>query len=71
MDPETLQSFCAKAEVDLAAIRNGILMFVQDGRSACELDIPIRALNALKLDARAVGMTDIEGPASSSTPSNF
>ena len=64
MDPETLQTFCAKAEVDLAGIRNGILIFVQDRRSVSDLDIPIRTLNALRLSARAVGMSDIEGLAS-------
>src|SRR5437879_1924064 len=64
MDPEILKSFYSQAEVDLAGVRNGILVFLQDRRSSGELDVPIRTLNALKLRAREMGITDIELPIS-------
>ena len=60
VDTNASRSFFAKAEADLAGIRSGILIFLQDQNSRGDLDAPVRDLNALKRGARAIGLTDIE-----------
>ncbi len=59
VDPGTLHSFHAKAEADLAAIRRGIIVFLQDHRSVGDLELPIRVLHSLRLIAQAAGLDDI------------
>ena len=60
MDSENLNSFYADAAVDLAGIRNGILIFIQDRKSVGELDPALRALNDMTAGARKLGLADIE-----------
>ncbi len=54
-----MRSFCARAWNDLAGIRNGILIFLQDRRSVSDLNTPIRDLYALKQNALDIGLADI------------
>src|SRR5947207_648844 len=58
MDCENLNSFYADAAVDLAGIRNGILIFIQDRKSVGELDPALRALNDMTAGARKLGLAD-------------
>ena len=59
VDPGTSHSFRANIVTDLAAIRSGILIFLQDRRSINDLEMPVGDLNALKNRAQAAGLDDI------------
>lgn len=58
--PEAASIFCSKAASDLAGVRNGILLFVQERRSCLELDASIRSLKNLRQNARDAGVEDVE-----------
>lgn len=58
IDAAELQKFCTYAGAEVAAIRRGVLFFVQDANT--DLRFAIRALDDLKLSARRVGRADIE-----------
>src|SRR5438093_10468212 len=64
MDSENLNSFYADAAVNLAGIRNGILVFIQERKAVGELDPALRALNDMTAGARKLGLADIESLAS-------
>lgn len=51
VDPGAALRFRTKAETQLAGIRSGILIFLQDERSVTELDAAVRALRDLSVTA--------------------
>ncbi len=57
--PDPTPSFYPSSEVNLTGIRSGILIFLQDPRCFSELDVPIRNLHLLNLNAQAAGKYDI------------
>lgn len=59
VDPGTSRSFRTSAETDLAAIRSGLLIFLQDRRSTNDLDMPADGLRSLKMRAGAAGLDGI------------
>lgn len=59
VDPGHLLSFRTNAETDLAAIRSGLLIFLQDLRSTNDLEIPANGLQSLRTRAIAVGLDNI------------
>ncbi len=59
IDPGILRSFSAKAEMELASIRSGILIFLQDNSSASELKTLLNNLRTFTLDAHSAGLMDV------------
>lgn len=53
VDPGALHSFRAAAEIDLAVIRSGILVYLQEPQFVDDLETPVRLLKELQLKAQA------------------
>ena len=59
VDETAAGAFFAQSESTLAAIRSGLLIFLQDTRAVADLDGPIRNANALNKNARSADMDNI------------
>lgn len=59
MSLDRVQSFLAEAENSLTAIRGGILVFLQDGKSVGDLQIALRQVEGLKIAAEAAGLQPV------------
>ena len=65
MDSELLTAFVEEAEILLLGIRSGILANVRDGRSASELESPLRTVQSLRGAAAMFELREIERTAES------
>jgi chemosensory pili system protein ChpA (sensor histidine kinase/response regulator) len=59
MNSEHLQTFLVEAENSLTAIRGGVLLFLQDGKSLGDLEIALAQAKALKSSAGAAGLEPV------------
>jgi chemosensory pili system protein ChpA (sensor histidine kinase/response regulator) len=61
MITEPAQIFLIEAENSLTAIRGGILLFLQDGKSLGDMEIALAQTRALKIAAGAAGLQPVAG----------
>ena len=59
MSSEHVQIFLIEAENSLTAIRGGILLFLQDGKSLGDMEIALAQARALKTSAGAAGLQPV------------